>query len=109
MVTEDEAVLYTDGRYFLQAENELYPGWTLMRMGLPETPSEFDWLKSALPDGGAVGVDPSLFAAPKFRELSQSLEKVGKSLVAIDKNLVDHVWDDRPPRPTAKIMKLDIR
>lgn len=35
MVTANDAVMFTDGRYFLQAENELFPGWTLMRMGLP--------------------------------------------------------------------------
>lgn len=109
MVTEGEAVLYTDGRYFLQAEKEMYPGWTLMRMGLPDTPSEEDWLKATLPAGGVVGVDPTLIAAPRFRELSQSLKKVGRTLVAVERNLVDEVWDDQPSRPTAPVIRLDER
>lgn len=104
MVTANEAVMFTDGRYFLQAEKELFPGWKLMRMGLPDTPSENDWIRDAVPASGAVGVDPSLLSAPKFRELGASLEKVGKRLVAVDANLVDEVWGgDRPPRPRAKV------
>jgi Xaa-Pro aminopeptidase len=109
MVTEGDAVMYTDARYFLQADTELFPGWTLMRMGQPETPSEIDWLKAALPAGGVVGVDPTLIPDPKFRELSESLKKVGKSLVAVDRNLVDQVWDDQPVRPMTKIIRLDER
>lgn len=35
VVTHEEALLWTDGRYFLQAEQELAPGWTLMRAGTP--------------------------------------------------------------------------
>jgi len=109
MVTETDAVMYTDGRYFLQAEGELFDGWTLMRMGQPETPSEEEWLRTSLPPGGAVGVDPSLLAGPRFRELSTTLEKSGRSLVAVDTNLVDRMWDDRPARPMDPVIRLDER
>ena len=44
LVTTDQAALYTDGRYFLQAGMEMDENWTLMKMGLPDTPSQSDWL-----------------------------------------------------------------
>jgi Xaa-Pro aminopeptidase len=44
LVTHDEALLWTDGRYFLQAEQELGPEWTLMRGGQPGVPEPSKWL-----------------------------------------------------------------
>jgi Xaa-Pro aminopeptidase len=45
IVTEEKAALWTDGRYFLQAAEQMDDNWTLMKDGLPETPSQADWLK----------------------------------------------------------------
>ncbi|CAI6011243.1 unnamed protein product [Closterium sp. NIES-65] len=58
VVTRERALLWTDGRYFLQAEQQLPPGWDLMRAGMPGVPSVADWLAKALPAGSRVGVDP---------------------------------------------------
>ncbi|CAI5492359.1 unnamed protein product [Closterium sp. Naga37s-1] len=58
VVTRERALLWTDGRYFLQAEQQLPPGWDLMRAGMPGVPSVADWLAEALPAGSRVGVDP---------------------------------------------------
>ena len=58
----------------LQAEQQLGPGWTLMRSGTPQCPEIQDWLASSLPSGGRVGIDPFLhtvrpfFASPPLRE-----------------------------------------
>ena len=45
MVTTDHALLWTDGRYHLQAANQIDCNWTLMKQGLPNVPSLVDWLK----------------------------------------------------------------
>ena len=45
MVTSDQALLWTDGRYHLQAAAQLDCNWTLMKQGLPEVPSVMEWLK----------------------------------------------------------------
>ena len=45
IVTSEHAALWTDGRYFLQAQAQLDPNWTLMKSGLPDTPGQADWLK----------------------------------------------------------------
>lgn len=44
LVTAQEAALWTDGRYYLQAEKQLDSNWTLMKAGLPGTPSKEDYL-----------------------------------------------------------------
>jgi Xaa-Pro aminopeptidase len=58
VVTKDKAALWTDGRYFLQAEGQLGPEWTLMRAGTPGVPSVNEWLKETLPQGARIGIDP---------------------------------------------------
>lgn len=60
VVTTDAAALWTDGRYFLQAEQQLGPGWTLMRSGTPKCPEIQEWLATTLPQGARVGIDPFL-------------------------------------------------
>ena len=46
------------GGKMLQAEQQLGPGWTLMRSGTPKCPEIQDWLATTLPEGGRVGIDP---------------------------------------------------
>ena len=46
VVTQDEARMWTDGRYWLQAGKQLGEGWTLMKQGLTEIPTWQEWLKS---------------------------------------------------------------
>jgi Xaa-Pro aminopeptidase len=60
VITATEALLWTDGRYFLQAEKELGAEWRLMRAGLPGTPEYPTYLKETLPAGARVGVDPQV-------------------------------------------------
>jgi hypothetical protein len=60
VVTAKEALLWTDGRYFLQAEKELGREWRLMRAGLPSTPEVPAYLKESLPAGSRVGIDPQV-------------------------------------------------
>ncbi|KAF3844143.1 hypothetical protein F7725_016191 [Dissostichus mawsoni] len=50
IVTEQHAAMWTDGRYFLQASQQMDNNWSLMKMGLKETPSQEDWLISILPE-----------------------------------------------------------
>ncbi len=111
IVTLQKAALWTDGRYFLQANQQLdSASWTLMKAGLSETPTKEAWLASELKKGECVGVDPALIsfeAAKKFRE---QLEKTGQSLVAVEENLVDAVWSQQqqPPQPCNPIEHLPV-
>ncbi|MBQ7981743.1 MAG: aminopeptidase P family N-terminal domain-containing protein, partial [Oscillospiraceae bacterium] len=58
VVTASEAALFTDGRYFIQAENQLSgSGIKLMRSGEPNVPTVKKYVGDSLPDGGAIGFD----------------------------------------------------
>lgn len=58
VVTKEKAALWTDGRYFLQAEKQLNSNWILMRAGNPGVPTTSEWLNDVLAPGAKVGVDP---------------------------------------------------
>ncbi|XP_031144945.1 xaa-Pro aminopeptidase 1 isoform X1 [Sander lucioperca] len=108
IVTEQHAALWTDGRYFLQASQQMDNNWTLMKMGLKETPSQEDWLISILPENSKVGVDPWIIAADQWKNMSKALTSAGHSLVAVQDNLIDVVWMDRPERPSTQLRTLGL-
>eukprot|EP00238_Polyblepharides_amylifera_P013764 CAMPEP_0196598434 /NCGR_PEP_ID=MMETSP1081-20130531/94318_1 /TAXON_ID=36882 /ORGANISM="Pyramimonas amylifera, Strain CCMP720" /LENGTH=636 /DNA_ID=CAMNT_0041924129 /DNA_START=383 /DNA_END=2290 /DNA_ORIENTATION=- len=104
VVTRDQAFLWTDGRYFLQAEQQLCEGWTLMRAGLPNTPDFPDFLASSLGAGACVGVDPNTLSAQAAEALIDTLEATSVKLKSLNNNLIDLVWGDaRPPPPSAPL------
>ena len=108
VVTEKAAALWTDGRYHLQAEEELDENWTLMKDGLEGVPSPEDWLARELPPKSQVGVDPTTLSIKRFETLSNALKADGHSLLSIGKNLVSEVWRDRPARPANTLMSVDL-
>ena len=65
IVTLDQALLFTDGRYHLQAEKQFDSNWILMRSGLADVPTWQEWLISTLSKDQAVGIDPLLIPACK--------------------------------------------
>ena len=103
VITDSEALLWTDGRYFQQAALELSSSWELMKTGLPSTPSLSDWLACNLHRGAAVGIDPSVHPATWARELQTKLDAAGVELRALTKNLVDEIWAERPAFPSAAV------
>jgi len=102
VITKDKALLWTDGRYFLQAENELGPEWTLMKMGLSDTPTIKDFLGKELEEGSTVGVDPFVHPAGFVEDLKERLEAKSLRLSALaPPNPVDGVWPSRPAAPAS--------
>ncbi|KAL6764493.1 peptidase M24, structural domain-containing protein [Haematococcus lacustris] len=101
VVTTNQALLWTDGRYFLQASTELSKSWTLMKAGTPGCPDLEDWLAANLPEGGCVGVDPFLHTMDAARRLQKKLEAAGRAMVPLlaDGNLVDKAWGAEQPQP----------
>lgn len=109
IITLDDAALWTDGRYYLQAEKQLNSSWLLMKEGLPNVLSQSEWLCKTLPSGSRVGVDSFLMSMDIWRSLSKSLKASGHTLVPIDRNLIDMVWDERPPPPSGSIVPLSVK
>lgn len=108
VVTENQAALWTDGRYFLQAGQELDSNWTLMKEGLPETLSVTKWLIKVLPVQCNVGVDPFLISFESWKTLSKELKNEGHNLLAAEPNLVDLVWKNKPVPQFNSIVHLPI-
>lgn len=108
VVTQSQAALFTDGRYFLQAGQQLEPKvWTLMKQGEPSVPTWQEYLSKNVAAKSRIGMDTSLISAEDARSISTELTKVGSSLVGLENNLVDAIWQDRPSRPSEKVFVLD--
>lgn len=105
VITNDTALLWTDGRYFTQAENELGSHWVLMRAGEDNVPEVKDWLIQQLEPAARVAIDPTVHSAKNAAELSEYLSMHGSlQLVHIDTNLVDAAWgDERPTMPSTQV------
>ena len=105
VITLDKALLWTDSRYYLQAQAELQ-GTTveLMRESDVDCPSIPNWLCKAIGHGqlamGKVAVNPEMYSVNGYRALKAELEEGGLELVSID--LISPLWtDNRPAIPTS--------
>ena len=102
VVTLKKAGLWTDGRYFLQAEEQLKNSTiTLFKAGLPETPDYKEWLQKELKKGSNIGLDSSVMSIKEVDDLKKTFENAGLK-VKPGKDLVDAIWKDRPSFPSGK-------
>ncbi|KAF7338774.1 putative Xaa-Pro aminopeptidase P [Mycena sanguinolenta] len=110
VITATQAFLFTDGRYFLQAEQQLDKNWTLMKQGLPNVPTWQEFLSKKFEPKSRIGIDSTLISAVDADTLTKALKSQGSELVSLAKNPVDSVWAaDRPPRPTSQVFSLDVK
>ncbi|KAF9269551.1 Creatinase/aminopeptidase [Marasmius fiardii PR-910] len=108
IVTLKDAFMFTDGRYFLQAGQQLDNNWTLMKQGLPDVPTWQEFLSNNLQEKSRIGLDPTLITFDDSTALSKSLKPRNSSLVSISQNLVDEVWStERPLRPGNSVVHLE--
>lgn len=107
IVTTENAFLFTDGRYFLQAAQQLDSNWTLMKVGLPDVPSWQEFLSKNLDSGSRIGIDPTLITISDAETISKALQPRGSHLMSVEQNLVDDIWKDRPQRPHNPVHHLD--
>lgn len=101
LVLADRAILFVDGRYTLQARQQTDAG-TFSHESLVENPPE-KWLAANATPGMRVGFDPWLHTIEEARKLGKAAEGREATLVALPENLVDKVWDDQPPPPSAPV------
>ncbi|MDD2550055.1 MAG: aminopeptidase P family protein [Bacteroidales bacterium] len=109
VVGKNKAALWTDSRYFLQAEKEL-EGSTieLCRMGLPSAPSIEEWLAETLNTNDTVGFNGKLFAHSAAKSLTANLSEKGLK-VASDIDIIPDVWENRPSAPNGKAFEHELR
>jgi Xaa-Pro aminopeptidase len=103
VVTLDEAGLWTDSRYFLQAEQELAgSGVTFFRQTSSAVPDHYLWLKGKLKAGDRLGIDGKLLSIESYRALESAFADTGISIVTTA-DPVAEAWTDRPALPEAPI------
>lgn len=107
LVMKEEAYLWTDGRYFLQAESELKDsGITLMKMGEPGVANLDELLEEKMKKDEVLGFNGSLLSFSEGKVIANKVVKNGVKLV-IGKEITDEVWTDRPERPHTKVFILE--
>lgn len=109
VITMEEAALWTDGRYYIQAERELRgSGITLMKSGERGVPTIADYLAEKLSDGSVVGFDGRTVSAGFAEKLWVKLSKKGVTF-STDEDLGGLVWKDRPPMSKELVFELPDR
>lgn len=107
VVTMDEAALWVDGRYFIQAEEQLSgTPVKLMKMGEEGVPSVLEYL-SKLPEGTVIGLDGRTVSAAMALRMEKTLS-TRNITIEPDMDLVGDIWPDRPPLPNAPVYVLGV-
>lgn len=103
----NEAGLWTDGRYFIQAEEQLKGSTvTLFKMGQEGVPTINEYLKKNLPNGGTIGFDGRVINTRLFEQFKEiAKDKNGK--IYSSEDLIDPIWKDRPSLPKSKAWILE--
>ena len=97
VITGDDGGLWTDGRYFFQAENELHgSGIRLMKMFVGDTPTITEYLIDRVPVGGTVAFDGRVLSMGEGQEFEDALT-ARQIRIHYSVDLVGDIWEDRPP------------
>ena len=99
IVTHDHAGLWTDVRYFLQAEHELSTSSFELHKMNQFAPSYVQWLADELQENAAVGIDGFNFSVTQARSMEKTFSSKSIKLV-VNKDLISKVWSDRPSLPS---------
>ncbi|MEG0290820.1 MAG: aminopeptidase P family protein [Erysipelotrichaceae bacterium] len=109
VVAKDKAALWSDGRYFIQAEAQLKgTGIDLMKMGEPNVPTMNQYLNEVIDKNGVLGFDGRVINARLGRQLSK-LMNLKAGTISCDEDLVDLIWKDRPALPKEKAFLFDVK
>ncbi len=109
VITSEFAGLWTDSRYFIQAEEQLAgSGFELVRLRVPHTPEFIEWLGTRARRGWKVGVDGRLIPVTLLRLLETAMHDAG-ARVDLEADLITPLWSDRPPLPADEAYALPLR
>ncbi len=107
VVTMEEAGLWTDGRYFVQAAKQLEgSGVTLRKMGVEGVPTILEYLRQAMPEGGTLGFDGRVVNELLGEEMEAAVA-ARHAKIAYGEDLVGMIWADRPALSREPVWILD--
>ena len=101
VVLMEEAAVFSDGRYTLQLSEQIDGDVFEARHITDDPPAK--WIEANLPNGAILAYDPWLLTEADVKRFRAAAVKAGGSLKAVERNLVDEIWTDRPPAPQAPI------
>ena len=105
VVTLDNALLWTDSRYFLQAADELSSSeFELMKLGEDDYPSMVEYLDQNIHEFGKIAFNGKVFSVKEYKNLS---DKIGSRTLVSDIDYIANLWEDRPELPKDKVWVLD--
>ncbi|TLX71531.1 aminopeptidase P family protein [Labilibacter sediminis] len=109
VILAEEAGLWTDSRYYLQAEEELNgSGIDLFKSSEPDTPDYADWIAERLNPGSTLAFEGEVFSLDDARKLSKKFKPYGISLDP-NQTLLDEIWEGRPPIPENPVILHDTK
>ncbi|HBZ6637472.1 aminopeptidase P family protein [Clostridium botulinum] len=109
LIGREKGILWTDGRYFIQAEQQLKDsGIELYKMRIPGWPTLHEWLMENMKSGETVSFDGRLFSANEYKEFKKIKDKKDINIV-MDKDLIEKIWNDKPELPKEKAFLHDIK
>ena len=98
----DKGILWTDGRYFIQAEDQLKgSGIELFKMRIPGWPTLEEWLMDNMKAGETLAFDGKTFSINSYKNF-KNIENKKKINIKIDEDLLDELWIDRPELPNGE-------
>ncbi|MCR5743412.1 MAG: aminopeptidase P family protein [Lachnospiraceae bacterium] len=107
VITATEAGLWTDGRYFIQADHQLSGSEVkLFREGVEGVPTVFEYISSVAFDGARIGFDGRVVNVKFVNKLREELKDKNVTLVT-DRDLIGDIWADRPSLPANKVWSFD--
>lgn len=101
VITMDEALCWTDGRYFIQCEKELKSNWKMMKMGVDKNSRDYliDKFKESLENNINVAFDTALFSNEIYNLYKLLNKKNNKiNIVKDSNNIIDSLWSDKKPK-----------
>ncbi|AIQ53218.1 aminopeptidase P family protein [Paenibacillus sp. FSL R7-0331] len=109
VITLEDAGLWTDGRYYIQAEEQLAgSGIRLFRMADPGVPFYSEWLADVLKEGSVVGFDGNVFSIQMVRRMEKDLQ--AKSITLnVNQDFIGALWENRPEIPKGTVFTHDVR
>lgn len=109
IITQDMAGLWTDGRYFIQAADQLRDTTIeLFKSGEPGVPTVHQFLNDKLEEGMCLGFDGRTVSAREAEELQELLQEKYITF-SVNDDLIGEIWEDRPALSCEPVMELDIR
>ena len=102
VVSKSDAFLWADGRYYIQAKNQIQnTGFSLMKMGLENVPTFPEWIKNNINKGEKIGLNAKYYLQSNFENLENILND--KDIEIVDIDLIKDIWEDRPSLPKDEI------